>query len=98
MIMKNIFTAKIERFECVNGWHYVPVPESLVMPLKLQNYANQFGYIAVTAKTGTSSWETSIMPLGDGVSFIALPAKVRKKEKLVLGDEIEVSFESRIRG
>ena len=95
--MRNAFTALIERFECVNGWHYVTVPDELVMPLKLQDYANQFGYIAITAKTGTSSWDTSIMPLGGGVSFIALPAKVRKKEKLALGDEVEVSFETRMR-
>ena len=95
--MKNTFTGPIERFECVNGWHYVAVPDELVTPLKLQDYANQFGYIAITAKTGTSSWDTSIMPLGGGISFIALPAKVRKKEKLILGDEVEVSFETRMR-
>jgi Domain of unknown function (DUF1905). len=95
--MENIFTEKIERFECVNGWHYVVVPEELVVPLKLQNYTNQFGYIAVTVQTGTSRWDSSIMPLGGGVSFIALPAKVRKKEKLGLGDEVEISFETRMR-
>ena len=95
--MKNKFTATIERFECVNGWHYATVPEELVMPLKLQDYANQFGYIAITAKTGTSSWDTSIMPMGDNTEFIAFPAKVRKKEKIVLGDEVEISFEIRMR-
>jgi Domain of unknown function (DUF1905). len=96
--MKNMFTAKIERFKCVNGWHYVTVPEELVMPLKLQNYMNQFGYIAITAKVRISSWDTSIMPMGDKTDFIALPAKIRKKEKLALGDEIEVLFELRVRG
>ena len=95
--MKNTFTAKIGRFECDNGWHYVTVPEELVVPLKLQDYANQFGYIAITAKTGTSIWDTSIMPMGDKTEFIALPAKVRKREKLVLGDEVEVSFKTRMR-
>ena len=95
--MKNVFTAEIERFECINGWHYVTVPEKLVIPLKLQNYANQFGYIAITANAGTSSWDTSIMPMGDKTDFIALPAKIRKKEKLALGDEVEVSFETRAR-
>ena len=95
--MKNKFQAKIERFKCDNGWHYVVVPEELVIPLKLQDYANQFGYIAITAKTGTSSWDSSIMPLGGGISFIALPAKVRKKEKLSLGEEVEVSFDTRVR-
>ena len=95
--MGNTFTAQIERLECDSGWHYVIVPEELIIPLKLQNYTNQFGYIAITARTGTSSWDTSIMPMGDNTEFIALPAKVRKKEKLALGDEVEVSFETRIR-
>lgn len=95
--MKNTFTEKIERFECENGWYYVVVPEELVVPLRLQDYTNQFGYIAVTVETGTSRWDSSIMPLGGGVSFIALPAKVRKKEKIGLGDEVEVYFETRMR-
>ena len=95
--MENTFTATIERFECVNGWHYVTVPKKLVTPLKLQNYTNQFGYIAITVRTGASSWDTSIMPMGDKTDFIALPAKVRKKEKLTLGDDVEISFATRIR-
>jgi len=37
------------------------------------------------------------LPMGDGTHFIALPAKVRKKENLSLGDEVEISFETRIR-
>jgi len=95
--MENTFTAKIGRFECASGWHYATVPEELVIPLKLQNYTNQFGYIAITAKVKNSSWDTSIMPMGDDTNFIALPAKARKKEKLAMGDEVEISFETRMR-
>ena len=91
--MENTFTAKIERFEMQGGWHYVPVPLELSKPLEY--LAIHFGYIAITAKVGNSSWATSLLPKGDGTHFIALPAKVRSKEKLSFGAEIEISFETR---
>ena len=93
--MENIFTAKIERFEMPEAWHYVQVPLELSKPLEY--LAINFGYIAVTAEVGNSNWQTSLLPKGDGTHFIALPAKVRTKEKLFFGDEIEVSFEARQR-
>jgi len=91
--MENSFVAKIERFDMQGGWHYVPVPLALSKPLEY--LAVHFGFIAVTAKVGRSSWATSLLPKGDGTHFIALPAKVRSKEKLSLGAEIEISFEAR---
>ncbi len=93
--MEHSFLAKIHRFETQGGWHYVPVPAELCDPLKLR--AISFGFIAITAKVGNTSWQTSLLPMGDGTYFIALPAKVRSKEKLSFGLEIEVSFELRAR-
>jgi len=90
--MENKFTANIE---LLDHWLYVPVPTELSIPLKF--LATNFGFIAITARVGNSSWQTSLMPKGDGTHFIALPAKVRSKEKLSLGAEIEVSFEIRER-
>jgi len=93
--MENTFVAKIECFEMPGGWHYVPVPTELSAPLEF--LAINFGFIAITAKVGNSSWQTSLLPKGDGTHFIALPAKVRSKEKLSYGAEIEISFEPRVR-
>jgi len=90
--MENKFAAKIE---LLDHWLYVSVPIELSAPLKF--LATNFGFIAITARVGNSSWQTSLMPKGDGTHFIALPAKVRSKEKLSLGAEIEVSFEIRER-
>jgi len=92
--MDNTFVAKIKLFEREKGWHYVSVPAELSKPLE---YLADRGLIAVTARIGGSSWRTSLLPMGDGTHFIALPAKVRSKEKLSLGMEIEASFETRIR-
>ena len=93
--MEHAFAAKIERFEMQGGWHYVPVPLKLSKPLEL--YAIHFGFIAILAKVGRSTWPTSLLPKGDGTHIIALPAKVRAREKLSLGAEIEISFEIRRR-
>ena len=93
--MEHAFTAKIERFETQGGWHYVPVPVELSMPLEYLSM--HFGFIAITAKVGSISWATSLLPKGDGTHFIALPAKVRAKERLAFGSEIEISFETRSR-
>ena len=93
--MENTFVAKIERFEMPCGWYYVPVPAELSIPLEY--LAINFGFIAVTAKVGNSSWPTSLLPKGDGTHFIALPKKVRLKEKLSYGAEVEISFELRMR-
>jgi hypothetical protein len=92
--MENSFTAKIELFEREKGWYYVSVPMELSKPLE---YLADRGLIAVVAKVGNSRWPTSLLPMGDGTHFIALPAKVRSKEKLSLGTEIEMSFETRVR-
>jgi hypothetical protein len=92
--MDNTFIAKVELFEREKGWYYVSVPIELSKPL---DYLADRGLIAVVAKVGNSSWPTSLLPMGDGTHFIALPAKVRSKEKLLRGSEIEISFETRTR-
>ena len=91
--MENTFVAKIERYEMQGGWHYVPVPSELSGPV--EHLAIHFGFVAITARVGGTSWQTSLLPKGDGTHFIALPAKVRSKEKLSHGDEIKISFEPR---
>lgn len=93
--MEYTFNAGMKRFETPGGWYYVPVPTEMSMPLEYR--AIHFGFIAITAKVGGTSWATSLLPKGDGTYFIALPAKVRKKEKLLPETEIEISFETRLR-
>jgi hypothetical protein len=92
--MAYIFTAKVDFFERDKGWHYVSVPSELSKP---HEHLADRGLIAVTATVGKSIWPTSLLPMGDGTHFIALPAKVRTKEKLMRGQTIEISFELRER-
>jgi hypothetical protein len=92
--MDSAFKAKMELFERDKGWYYVSVPTELSKPL--EHLADR-GLIAITATVGKTNWPTSLLPMGDGTHFIALPAKVRSKEKLMLGDAVDVSFEIRQR-
>jgi hypothetical protein len=86
--------AQVEIFQREKGWHYVPVPPELSKPL--EPLADR-GLIAITAQVGTRTWPTSLLPMGDGAHFIALPAKVRAKQKIGVGDVISVAFEIRSR-
>jgi hypothetical protein len=51
--------------------------------------------IPIIAKVGETSWNTSLMPKGDGPHFIPLNKKVRKKEKIEVGMEVKISFKRR---
>ena len=86
------FEGKVELFKREKGWYYVSVPTELSKPL--EHLADR-GLIAVTARVGDSSWPTSLLPMGDGTHFIALPTKVRKKENLQLDGDVGISFEIR---
>ena len=94
IILENTFTAEIEHCGMEGGWHIVPVPKELSEPYR--PLAINFGFIPIVAKVGNSSWQTSLLPSGDGTHFIALPAKVRKAENLSLGSTVSLSFEPRV--
>ena len=83
------FTAEVRLFPQAGGWHYVAAPQEYTDELK--PFAER-GLVAVEATVGSSSWQTSLLPMGDGSQFLALPAKVRQKEQITIGDVIEVSF------
>ena len=83
------FTAEVCLFPQAGGWHYVAAPQEftdVLKPLAVRCL------VAVEATVGGSSWQTSLLPMGDGSQFLALPAKVRQKEQITIGDVIEVSF------
>jgi hypothetical protein len=88
------FEAQVEVFQREKGWHYVSVPLELSKPLEP---LAERGLIAITAQVGTISWPTSLLPMGDGTHFIALPAKVRAKQKIDVGEIISVAFGIRSR-
>lgn len=79
----------VEIFDLVNPWVYVRVP--LEITEETQYFADR-GLVAITATVGKYSWNTSLMPMGDGTQFIPLPVKLRKSESIEVGDTVTVSF------
>lgn len=87
-------TGRVERFPQEGGWWYVAVPTSITE--ELEGLADR-GLIAVQATAGSVTWDTSLLPKGDGTHFIALNARVRRANDLDVGDSLTVSFRLRQR-
>ena len=93
--MNQTFTinGKVELFPQKGGWHFIRVPKTITT--ELIHKADR-GVIPITAKVGSTAWQTSLLPMGDGTHFIALNAKVRKKETVNLGDNISIEIHLRV--
>lgn len=79
----------VKLFPQAGGWHYVAVPQEYSHELA---HLAERGLVAVRATVGDISWDTSLLPMGDGTQFIALPAKVRQANRLMVGGNVTVSF------
>ena len=83
-----IIKEKARELPIVSGWVYVPVEQKKFPNVK----KTRWGLIPVEARVGGTSWNTSLLPMGDGTYFIALKAQVRKAESIFIGDEVELHF------
>lgn len=79
----------IKLFPGPSGWVYVDVPREYVPKHSKKTH---FGLIPIQARVGKTLWNTSLLPRGKGGCFVALKAEIRKKEKLMVGDTVTVSF------
>lgn len=84
------FTGQVEVFP--DGWVYVKVPPVHSAPyLKFA----QIGNIKISAQINQSAWNTLLWAFGDGTFFITIPARVRQKEKIEVGNQVKISFSLR---
>jgi hypothetical protein len=83
---------EVELFPQKGGWYYIRIPLSITKNLL---YRANRGVIAIKARVGETKWDTSLLPMGDGTHFIALSAKVRKKENIDVGKTISIFFDLR---
>jgi len=79
----------IELFPQKGGWHYLRVPDSVIAEL---SWMAERSLIGITATIGATTWDTSLMPTGDGSHFIPLNAKVRRDNDLGVGERVKVEF------
>ena len=82
-------TGTVEMFPQKGGGTYVRVPKRITKELQ---HRLDWGLIPIIATVGKTSWNTSLLPMGDGTHFIALNKKVRNKEHIELGKKVTVSF------
>lgn len=82
----------LQRFNRSGGWYYIPVSREL--STKYQKRA-QRGLVAITARVENITWNTSLLPMGDGSHFVPIPQKVRAKYCYDVGDLVEVHVELR---
>jgi hypothetical protein len=88
--MRKTYTCKgiIKQFPQKGGWVYVPITQTY----KDFGGKPKWGLVPAKITLGSTTWTRSLLPLGDGTLFIALNEKVRKAEKVAVGDTVQISF------
>lgn len=82
----------VERFPGVGGWYVVRLGAH--GSEQVAGLARR-GFVPVHVSVGSTSWDSSLMPLGDGTLFLALPAAVRRAEDLDEGDQVSARYRVR---
>ena len=94
MKLDETFRAKVWTQESTGAWHFVTLPADLSKRIRTltTGLRKPFGSFHLVAKTGKTSWETSLFADQKREAFV-LPVKaiVRRQEKIQPGDMIEVS-------
>ncbi len=83
----------VKRFPGKLGWHYIELNNELSEDLRPLIKDRWPALLNATFTINDTSWKSSIMPIKDGPLFIALPAKIRKAEDIVKGQNITIHFE-----
>ncbi len=90
--IKYSFTAKPWQHAGQGGWHFVSLPKELAREIRnlLKPEEEGWGRLPVTAKIGTSEWQTAIwFDTKADTYLLPLKAEIRKKENLAPGKNIE---------
>lgn len=78
-----------------SNWHFITLPKKDSDQIKLSTgpVRRGWGALKVTATIGKTTWKTSIFPDKTRGYLLPLKAEVRKKEKLSVGQKVEVKIE-----
>lgn len=95
MQLEETFEGVVWTQDSTGAWHFVTLPTELSRRIRTltTGMLKPFGSFRVRAQTGQTSWETSLFADTKRDAFL-LPVKadVRRKEKIALGDQIEVTL------
>lgn len=91
--MRLAFSGEIWYWRGPSPFHFVTVPkeesEELHAISALVTYG--WGVVPVSARVGTTTWETSLFPK-DGGYLVPIRSSVRLAEKLSLGDTVSITL------
>jgi hypothetical protein len=89
--MKKTYTVKatVQKFPQQGGWYFVSIPQKYE---DLGVKKPKWGLVPAEITLGKTTWQKSLLPMGDGSLFIALSAQIRKKEGIGVGDTVTVKF------
>lgn len=95
MIVEDTFRAKVWTQESTGAWHFVTLPAGLSKRIRTltTGQLKPFGSFRVKARAGLTTWETSLFADAKrGAFLLPVKADVRRKEKINLGDTVEVTI------
>jgi len=93
------FTGKCWLWETEKAsWHFITLPKDKSEEIKFFNESmghkkRGWGSVRVEATIGNTTWQTSIFPQAkEGTYILPLKAEVRRKEKVLLGNDVCVAL------
>ncbi len=89
--MKKTFKAEgqVKIFPQKGGWVYLPIKQTYA---DLNISKPRWGLVPARITIGRTTWNKSLLPMGDGTLFIALNEKIRKAEDIKIGDSVVANF------
>lgn len=93
--MQNNYTIreKVWIWPGIAGWHFVTLPKKLYQEIKYATVKPRVGFVPIEATIGATTWRTSLFPhTSEGTYLLAVKASVRKKESVLAGDTLRISF------
>lgn len=89
------FSGVVWQYPAVGGWYFVSLPTDMTEEIRkhLNWLGEGWGRLRVTAKAGSSSWETAIWFDKKHCTYLLpIKAEIRKKESIAVNHEIVITL------
>jgi hypothetical protein len=89
MKINKTFTSKLHKVDSKGGWTYAVWPETT-------EFFGTRGAVKVKGTVDGEPFQSSFMPMGDGVQMLPMNAAVRKAIGKQAGDTVTIKLEERL--